>query len=143
MNNSNSSASYSFKSDNTPNSAVKNTPLGEQEYTFPALIHFVGSKKKVTKGDAATLYEVLVVIFCPALKKFITAIWSVWSNQTLFLTMLEHMKRESSPDRPLLLYTENGSGKNFLYEMMLMHASKYSTFSLDGNDDIQHTAQVT
>ena len=143
MNSSNfSGSSYAFKSENSPNTAAKNIPLSGQEHSFPALIYFVNAKKKTTKGEIATLYEVLVVIWCPASNKFITAIWSIWSNQTLFLTMLEQMKRESSTDRPLLLYTENGSGKNSLYELTLFQSNKYSVFTKDGNEDIQHTAQV-
>ena len=143
MNSSTSQSSYSFKSENSPNTVIKNTPLASSEYAYPALMHYVSSKKKTTKGDIATLTEVLLVIFFPALNKCTTAIWSIWSNQSLFLTMLEQMKRESTDDKPLLLYTENGAGKNNLYEVIMQHSNKYSIYEHPENDNIQLTAQVT
>ena len=144
MNNSYStgSSSYSFKTEGSPNAQIKNTPLTEQEFSGAGFLHVVSSKKKTTTGDSATIYEVLVVIFCPELGRLITAVWSVWSNQSLFLTMIDQMKNQSTAEKPLLLYTENGLGKNGLYEMLLTHPNKYTTFSKDGKEDMLHTAQV-
>jgi hypothetical protein len=142
---SNSSASYSnIKSENSsPNGAIKNPPLSRQDYPMPVFITCQGIKKKTTKGDTATLFEVVLIMWFPLLNKFTTGLWSVWSNHTLFLTMLDQMKRESTSDRPLLMYSDNGFGKNGLFEMTLTNSNKYSIFNLNGNEDVQHTAQVT
>lgn len=137
-----STSSYAFKSESSPNTVIKNTPLAPSEVSYPMLFHYESSKKKSTKGDTATLTEVLLTCFMPALNKFITIIWSIWNNQGLFLTMLDQVKRDSTEEKPLLLYSESGAGKNNLYELIFQHSNKYSVYGLPENDDIQMTAQV-
>ena len=138
-----STSSNGLKSENSPNTIIRNTPMAASEISFPMLLRYESSKKKFTKGDAASLTEVVLVAYMPALNKFLTIIWSIWNNQNLFLTMLDQMKKESTDERPLLLCSENGSGKNNLYEVILQHSNKYSLFVHPENEDINLTAQVT
>ena len=134
---------YGFKNENSPSSTViKNTPLAASEISYPALFCFERAKKKSTKGDTASLTEVQLTVFMPKLSKFLTAIWSVWSDKVLFVTMLEQVKRDSTDEKPLLLYSENGWGKNNLYEVIFQVSNKYSVFSHPDNEDISVTAQV-
>jgi len=143
MSGSSPNSPFRMKSENSPNTGIiKNTPLAASEYSYPFFMTFVSAKSKSTKGDTATVTEVLIIVYFPSLTKYTTIIWSVWSNHSLFLTMLDQVRRDSTDDKPLMLYSENGAGKNNMYEVLFQNSNRYSLFAHPANEDIQLTAQV-
>ena len=133
---------FTPKSDNSQSNTVKNTPLDSSEYSFPSFLKFISAREKMTKGDTGLVTEVVFVVWMPALKKYKVVIWSVWGNQSLFLAILEQVNADSTPEKPLVLYSEHGAGKNNLYEIILQTSNRFSTYTHPTNASIVMTAQV-